>query len=160
MNKSQGQKRELITLFHKKYSSFCYNLFYLCFDVHCNNKKMVSNFRQKNGIKIVQKCAKAFWTDYYIEKSLNPGKWIFFFTLVIFQLSSITVSYNITVLTLPNCCSEDTDTDYNTKPLYWLSTTHSIFMSHTIASNWNGRGREIITLREFTRNDIFHNFFF
>ena len=39
VNKSQGQKRELITLFHKKYSSFCYNLFYLCFDVHCNNKK-------------------------------------------------------------------------------------------------------------------------
>ena len=74
VNKSQGQKRELITLFHKKYSSFCYNLFYLCFDVHCNNKKMVTNFRQRNGIKIVQKCAKAFWTDYYIEKSLNPGK--------------------------------------------------------------------------------------
>lgn len=42
--------------------------------VRCNNKKMVSNFRQQNGIKIVQKCAKAFWTDYYIEKSLNPGK--------------------------------------------------------------------------------------
>ena len=33
-------------------------------------------------------------------------------------------------------------------------------MSHTTASNWNGRGREIITLREFTRDDIFHNFFF
>ena len=47
VNKSQGQKRELITLFHKEYSSFCYDLFYLCFDVHCSNKKMVSNFRQK-----------------------------------------------------------------------------------------------------------------
>ena len=34
VNKSQGQKRELITLFHKEYS----------------------------------------WTDYYIEKSLNPDK--------------------------------------------------------------------------------------
>ena len=58
LKKSQGQKRQLITLFHKEYSSFCYDLFYLCFDVHCNNKKMVKNFRQKNGIKIVQKCAK------------------------------------------------------------------------------------------------------
>ena len=58
VKKSQGQKRQLITLFHKEYSSFCYDLFYLCLDVHCNNKKMVKNFRQKNGIKIVQKCAK------------------------------------------------------------------------------------------------------
>ena len=47
VNKSQGQKRELITLFHKDYSLFCYDLFYVCFDVDCNNKKMVSNFRQK-----------------------------------------------------------------------------------------------------------------
>ena len=57
VKKSQGQKRQLIT-FHKEYSSFCYDLFYLCFGVHCNNKKMVKNFRQKNGIKIVQKYAK------------------------------------------------------------------------------------------------------
>ena len=53
VNKSQGQKRELIILLHKEYSSFCYDLFDLCFDVITRRWSAISDKKwNKNSTEI------------------------------------------------------------------------------------------------------------